>query len=247
MGMPIIVPGNATRCQAVSDIIASVALEQTALSHILNAEGEKLQTAVSGTDIASAQLLETEKSVGNMVDAISRLEIILQSKLALFGGCICIPGITNGSFENDFEGWTLQTPSGATSETVTNFDTYNPISGSYFALLKTDGAGNYNILGQEFSANIGDKISGWSFFYDAEGGSSVFNDNCSVVIKSNNSVIATPFSASSATTSTTPWTQWEYTFNTAGKFTVEASIANGGDPTVDSYMGMDAVQLIPIC
>ena len=47
MGMPIITPSNTTRCQAITDIIESVALEQTALSHILNAEGEKIQKVVS--------------------------------------------------------------------------------------------------------------------------------------------------------------------------------------------------------
>lgn len=46
MGMPIIRPSRATRQQSITDIIESVALEQTALSHILNAEGEKLQKAL---------------------------------------------------------------------------------------------------------------------------------------------------------------------------------------------------------
>ena len=43
MSMPVIKSGEGSRCQAVTDIIESVALEQTALSHILNAEGEKIQ------------------------------------------------------------------------------------------------------------------------------------------------------------------------------------------------------------
>ena len=42
MGMPVITPSITTRAQAVTDIIESVALEETALSHILNAEGEKI-------------------------------------------------------------------------------------------------------------------------------------------------------------------------------------------------------------
>lgn len=41
--MPIITPSKTSRSQAITDIIQSVALEQTALSHILNAEGEKIQ------------------------------------------------------------------------------------------------------------------------------------------------------------------------------------------------------------
>lgn len=43
MSMPIIKPSGVKRCEAVSDIIASVTLQQTGLSHILNAEGEKFK------------------------------------------------------------------------------------------------------------------------------------------------------------------------------------------------------------
>lgn len=46
MGMPVIVSSNIPRAQAITDIIESVALEQTALSHILNAEGKKIQKAL---------------------------------------------------------------------------------------------------------------------------------------------------------------------------------------------------------
>ncbi len=42
MGMPVIASGTGSRFQAITDIVTSVALEQTALSHILNAEGEKI-------------------------------------------------------------------------------------------------------------------------------------------------------------------------------------------------------------
>lgn len=86
MSMPII-PRN-TRCEAITDIISSVALEQAALSHILNAEGEKLQKVIS-TTADTNRLLETNKSVEKMVNAVSRLELILQSKLDLFEDCIC--------------------------------------------------------------------------------------------------------------------------------------------------------------
>ena len=43
MGMPIITPETGTREQTITDIITSVTLEQTALSHILNTEGEKFK------------------------------------------------------------------------------------------------------------------------------------------------------------------------------------------------------------
>ena len=88
MSMPVITPGTGTRCQAITDIIASVALEQTALSHILNAEGEKIQKIVAGAATAD-ELLAVNKSVNSMVDSITRLEMLLQSKLQLFADCLC--------------------------------------------------------------------------------------------------------------------------------------------------------------
>ena len=86
MSMPVIVPGTGTRCQAITDIITSVALEQTALSHILNAEGEKLQRIVAEADTAE-QMLAVNKSVNNMVNSITRLEMLLQGKLQLRANC----------------------------------------------------------------------------------------------------------------------------------------------------------------
>lgn len=88
MGMPVITPGTSTRCQAITDIIESVALEQAALSHILNAEGEKIQKVVA-TATTSEQLLAVNKSVQAMVNTISRLEMVLQAKLELFQDCLC--------------------------------------------------------------------------------------------------------------------------------------------------------------
>lgn len=88
MGMPIITPGEGTRCQAITDIITSIALEQTALSHIMNAEGEKIQKIVASSTSA-AEMLEVNKSVRDMVGAITRLEMVLEGKLELFEDCLC--------------------------------------------------------------------------------------------------------------------------------------------------------------
>ncbi|MEM1483323.1 hypothetical protein V6615_00435 [Oscillospiraceae bacterium PP1C4] len=89
MGMPVIRPSTTTRCQAITDIIESVALEQTALSHILNAEGEKIQKVVAIVSATPDQLLAVNKSVKSMVNAITRLEMVLQSKLEMFEDCLC--------------------------------------------------------------------------------------------------------------------------------------------------------------
>ena len=63
MGMPIITASTTTRGQAITDLIQSVALEETALSHILNAEGEKLQKIMSFDDIAPDTVLMANRSV----------------------------------------------------------------------------------------------------------------------------------------------------------------------------------------
>ena len=89
MGMPVISSSNITRSQAITDIIQSVALEEAALSHILNAEGEKLQRVLAYETIAAETILQTNKSVESMVDSVAQLETVLKQKLDLFGGCNC--------------------------------------------------------------------------------------------------------------------------------------------------------------
>lgn len=88
MSMPVIVPGTGTRCQAITDIITSVALEQTALSHIINAEGEKIQKIVASSHTAE-EMLAVNKSVEAMLGAVTRLEMVLHGKLDLFKDCLC--------------------------------------------------------------------------------------------------------------------------------------------------------------
>lgn len=89
MGMPVITPSHTSRCQAITDIIESVALQEAALSHILNAEGEKLQKAISLANISPIELLEFNKSVEQTIRTITQLEVILQGKLQLFNDCLC--------------------------------------------------------------------------------------------------------------------------------------------------------------
>ena len=89
MGMPIISTSQNTRYDAITDIIQSVALEQASLSHILNAEGEKLQCVLSSNCTTPQQIIETNESVRAMVESISKLELILQYKLSLFEHCLC--------------------------------------------------------------------------------------------------------------------------------------------------------------
>lgn len=91
MGMPVISTSHGSRYNAVTDIIQSVALEQAALSHILNAEGEKLQCMLASNCTSTEQILATNDSIRSMVDSVAKLEMILQYKLSLFENCLCDP------------------------------------------------------------------------------------------------------------------------------------------------------------
>ncbi|MEG2098162.1 MAG: hypothetical protein RRY65_08350 [Pseudoflavonifractor sp.] len=86
--MPVITPGTVTHDQAVNDLIESVALQETGLSHILNAEGEKIQAFVAMAGVTPAQLLAVNLSVQQTIDAVTRLEMIMHSKLALYAAPI---------------------------------------------------------------------------------------------------------------------------------------------------------------
>lgn len=70
-------------------MLASVALEQAALSHILNAEGEKMQRILAFEKVTAETVLQENRSVESMVNCISGLEMILADKIALFQDCIC--------------------------------------------------------------------------------------------------------------------------------------------------------------
>ncbi|MEG1366511.1 MAG: hypothetical protein RSC96_04765, partial [Oscillospiraceae bacterium] len=58
---------------------------QAGLSHVLNAEGEKIQAMLAMPNVTPQQLLAVNKSVQDMTKAIAKLEMIMQSKLETVG------------------------------------------------------------------------------------------------------------------------------------------------------------------
>ena len=63
-------------------------MEEAALAHILNAEGEKLQCAVSMECITIDKLIEVNETVQSTMEAAAKFEQALQAKLAsLFQDC----------------------------------------------------------------------------------------------------------------------------------------------------------------
>lgn len=74
--------------RVVNDILESVALEQAALAHILNAEGEKIQAALAIPCITVCQLLEINSSVNETIQSVISLEQALLQKLHVIK-CLC--------------------------------------------------------------------------------------------------------------------------------------------------------------
>lgn len=83
MSMPKIDPTSIDKCNAASSILQSIALEGAAISHILNAEGEKIQKVLSLHNCDCKDILEVNKSVQDSLDKITKLEMILKEKLDL--------------------------------------------------------------------------------------------------------------------------------------------------------------------
>ena len=89
MGMPIIRPTPITREEAVGNLIESVAMEEAALAHILNAESEKLLAVVNNPQSTAEDLMAVNKAVKGAITAITRREVMLQGKLSMFDCIIC--------------------------------------------------------------------------------------------------------------------------------------------------------------
>ena len=89
MSMPSFPPCGAdmTKDEALTMIIASIAMEELALSHIVNAEGEKLQYVLgtlpgSHKPCASTQeILAVNKSAAALLDTVMQSQMLLKGKL----------------------------------------------------------------------------------------------------------------------------------------------------------------------
>ena len=60
--------------QAITDLIESIALEETALSHILHAESEKLHKAINMGEVTLEEIMNVNDTVMSMVNTINELE-----------------------------------------------------------------------------------------------------------------------------------------------------------------------------
>ena len=77
MGMPVIISSKCTREPAITALIQSVELQEAALSHILNA----IQATPKMPNATSEELLKLNKSVEQLINSVTHLEIMFQAKL----------------------------------------------------------------------------------------------------------------------------------------------------------------------
>lgn len=90
MSMPIIEKAECpvSREQAVTNLIESIALQQAALSHILNAEGEKIQKILK-VCTCNEEIFKVNESVKEVLNAVTHLEHLLVTKLELVSCKLC--------------------------------------------------------------------------------------------------------------------------------------------------------------
>jgi len=81
MSMPTIDLEDIPPRDALAAIMASIALQEAAIAHVLNAEGEKIQAVVGLADASVEDLQGINESVGDLVDNVSSLAGEIQRKL----------------------------------------------------------------------------------------------------------------------------------------------------------------------
>jgi hypothetical protein len=83
-------PDTVMSCEkAISAILTSIAMEETALSHIINAEGEKIQYVLQHIKKhetccnAVENVLKVNESVASLLEQVADIQLILKSKMRL--------------------------------------------------------------------------------------------------------------------------------------------------------------------
>jgi len=69
------------RCKTIDLILSSIALEEIGLSHILNAEGEKLQAIIKKNPACTQSYLDVNDSVNKTLRTIVKSQMLLQFKM----------------------------------------------------------------------------------------------------------------------------------------------------------------------
>jgi hypothetical protein len=87
MGIPII--PDVSRNQALTNLLESIALEEAALAHLINAEAEKVQALAARMDtkdnpdaiIDLKEITDFQKNVARVIQTVIKMQMLLQFKL----------------------------------------------------------------------------------------------------------------------------------------------------------------------
>ena len=72
-----------TRDESINAILTSIAMEETALSHIINAEGEKIQYVLARKCVDLHEVIAVNDSVACLIGKITDLQFLLKMKMQL--------------------------------------------------------------------------------------------------------------------------------------------------------------------
>ncbi len=162
--------------------------------------------------------------------------------------------LTNGGFElsgGSLTGWNAVISSEASTTVVTSHEGWLPNEGSFFALMKTGGADNFNILSQTFQANSGDTLS-FSYFFDLnspppkpdQAYGRLFEGDTLVEEFFHFNGVGDALPAPSDFPALGQWEQVSYAFVNGGQYTLQFGIANDGNNGSDSFLGVDGAQTL---
>lgn len=138
-----------TREGSLNKIISSIAAEELSLSHILNAEGEKLQYVLGslpGLESAAAldEVMQVNQSVQETLSSVMEQQMLLSSKLAAAMTAPILPGPTGPTGPMGAEG-PAEGPTGATGATGATGNA--GISGAVGATGAAGAAGTTGVTG----------------------------------------------------------------------------------------------------
>ncbi|HJV47241.1 MAG TPA: hypothetical protein VJ824_16105 [Bacillota bacterium] len=79
--IPTMTLGHLNRCDVLNLLLASIAMEELGLAHLINAEAEKIQFVITSEDYGRKDLLEINESARKMLRDVIKKEMLLLFKL----------------------------------------------------------------------------------------------------------------------------------------------------------------------
>lgn len=127
----------------------------------------------------------------------------------------------------------------------TTYTAYGPAYGNNFVrIISGLGEDEYTTLSRSFFLNIGDQLSGVAAF--DTGDYSPFNDNAYVQVEDPSMISTTLWSQDVngvGDNGNSPWTQWGFTAQSSGIYTITFGVANNLDNGLDSIAIFDLPQV----